>query len=147
MVLPWDRQSGFEVSRVHYTESCSSFNIRCLDRGLGVVTSWSEVSGPDLHLGAFGGVFQSFPVIPVHAVSVRRVLTVEVQAVQIGHEAGAVPPAAVVVGAVHLVVMIVVSVMGAEGHRIVPDQWRTRCTWGKYFQIIGEWHFDISTTG
>ena len=62
---------------------------------LGVVRS-SEVNRPDLHLGAFGGVFVSFPVVPVHTVSDRRVLTVVVQAVQVGVVAGTVPPGAFV---------------------------------------------------
>ena len=60
---------------------------------LDVVRS-SEVSRPDLHLGAFGGVVVSFPALPVHAVSERRVMTVVVLAVQVGFVALVVPPGA-----------------------------------------------------
>ena len=55
-----------------------------------------EVARPDLHLGAFDGVVVAFPGLPVHAVSVRRVVTVVVQAVQIGGVASVVPPTAFV---------------------------------------------------
>ena len=89
---------------------------------LGVVTS-SEVNRPDLHLGAFGGVVVAFPVPPVHAVSVRRVLAEVVQAVQVGPVAVLVPPGAFEAhGAVPLIILVVLSVFGAERHRIVPRQ-------------------------
>ena len=84
---------------------------------------------PDLHLGAFGGVVVSLPVPPVHAVSFRRVVTVEVQAVQVGAEAPVVPPGAFVPRGAVPTSSVVVSVFGAEGHLIVPPQWVPRCTY------------------
>ena len=87
---------------------------------LGVVTS-SEVNMPDLHLGAFGGVVVPSPALPVHAVTATRVV---VQAVQVGLVAVVVPPGAFALhGAlVPSIVLVVVSVFGGEGHRIVPRQ-------------------------
>ena len=94
-----------------------------------VFNSALTISRPDLHLGAFGGVVRASPSLPVHAVSKRRVVTVVVQAVQVGAVAIVVPPGAFVPrGAVRLIVWVVVSVFGAEGHRIVPREWVTRCT-------------------
>ena len=58
------------------------------------VAKSSDVNRPDLHLGAFGEVVRTFPGPPVHAVSDRRVMTVVVQAVQVGAEAIVVPPGA-----------------------------------------------------
>ena len=96
---------------------------------LGVMTS-SEVSRPDLHLGAFGGVEVAFPGVPVHTVSVREVITVEVQPVQVGSMALVVPPGAFEALGTVPTSSIVVSVFGAEGHRIVsPRQWVPRCTY------------------
>ena len=73
----------------------SSLNADSSVLRLGVMTS-SEVSRPDLHLGAFIGVVVSLPGNPVHAVSVRRVITAEVQPVQVGAVAAVVPPGAFV---------------------------------------------------
>ena len=82
-----------------------------------------EIIRPDLHLGAFGGVVVSFPGPPVHAVSVRRVMAVVEQAVQVGLVALVVPPAALeFLAAVLLLRSVVVSVFGAEGLRIVHRQ-------------------------
>ena len=107
----------------------SSLNADSSVLRLGVVTS-SEVSRPDLHLGAFGGVEVSLPGQPVHAVSVRRVITVVVQPVQVGVVALVVPPGAFANhGAVHPITLVVVSVFGAEGHPIVQPQWVPRCTY------------------
>ena len=91
----------------------------------------SEVSRPDLYLGAFDGVEVSLPGNPVHAVTVRRVITVEVQPVQVGAVAVLVPPGAFEAhGAVLPITLVVVSVFGGEGHRIViPRQWVPRCTY------------------
>ena len=97
----------------------SSLNADSSVLRLGVMTS-SEVSRPDLHLGAFDGVEVSLPGNPVHAVSVRRVFAVEVQPVQVGAVAVLVPPGAFEAhGAAPLIILVVVSVFGAEGHRIV----------------------------
>ena len=105
------------------------FPFGAVTAALGAVTS-SEVSRPDLHLGAFGGVVIAFPAEPVHAVSVRRVLAMEVQGVQVGVVASVVPPGAFEPrGAVPPIVLVVVSVFGAESHRIVIPQWITRCTY------------------
>ena len=108
-------------------ESRGYFTFGAVTAVLGVVTS-SEVSRPDLHLGAFGGVVRAFPSVPVHAVSVRRVVTVVVQAVQVWVGAPPVPPGAFAPHGAAPPMVVVVSVFGAEGHRIVPRQWVTRCT-------------------
>ena len=50
------------------TESRSYVTFGAVTAVLGVVTS-SEVSRPDLHLGALGGVVVASPGVPVHAVS------------------------------------------------------------------------------
>ena len=82
-----------------------------------------EVSRPDLHLSAFGGVVLAFPALPVHAVSERQVFTVVVRAVQVGAVAIVVPPGAFVLyGAAPPIILVVVSVFGGEGHRIVIRQ-------------------------
>ena len=100
----------------------SSLNTDSSVLRLGDMTS-SEVSRPDLHLSAFDGVVGAFPAVPDHTVSVRRVITVEVQPVQVGTVALVVPPGAFVAhGAVPPIILVVVSVFGAEGHRIVPPQ-------------------------
>ena len=95
---------------------------------LGVMTS-SEVSRPDLHLGAFGGVVVAFPFVPVHAVSERRVTTVVVQAVQVGLVAIVVPPGAFANHGTAPPIFVVVSVFGAEVHRIVQRERVPRCTY------------------
>ena len=93
------------------TESRSYFAFGAVTAVLGVVTS-SEVSRPDLHLGAFGGVVSAFPLVPVHAVSERRVITVVVLAVQVGGVAVVVPPGAFTNhGAVPPIILVVVSVL------------------------------------
>ena len=99
----------------------SSLNADSSVLRLGVMTS-SEVSRPDLHLGAFGGVVVASPALPVHTVSVRRVVTAVVQAVQVGVVAVVVPPGAFALGAAPPTLLVVVSVFGAEGHPIVPPQ-------------------------
>ena len=86
-----------------------------------------EITWPDLHLGTFDGVVETFPGLPVHAVSVRRVVTVVVQAVQIGGVASVVPPTAFVRhGTASCRILVVVSVFGAEGPHIMVLQWVTR---------------------
>ena len=121
---------SFVSKRLEFTtESRSYFTFGAVTMVLGVVTS-SEVNRPDHHLGAFGGVVASLPGRPVHAFTVRRVMTVVVQAVQVGGEAPSVPPGASVGhGAAPPIILVVVSVFGAEGHRIVPRQWVPRCTY------------------
>ena len=89
-MLPRHRQFGLYAFRVQY-RILQLLYIRCLDRGLGVVTS-SEVSRSDLHLGAFDGVLSAFPGDPVHALTHRRVMSMLVQAVQVGVVAPVVPP-------------------------------------------------------
>ena len=92
-----------------------------------------EINRPDLHIGAFGGVVLSFPGLPVDAISVRRVLTAVVQAVQVGAVAVVVPP-----GAFELdgTATPIISVFGAEGHLIViPRQWVPRCTCERNAQL------------
>ena len=121
---------SFVSKRLEFTtESRSYFTFGAVTVVLGVVTS-SEVNRPDHHLGAFGGVVASLPGRPVHAFTVRRVMTVVVQAVQVGGEAPSVPPGAFVGhGAAPPIILVVVSVFGSEGHRIVPRQWVPRCTY------------------
>ena len=96
-----------------------------------------EISRPDLHLGAFGGVVLSFPGLPVDALSVRRVFTVVVQAVQVGAVAVVVPPGAFELhGTAPPITSVVVSIFGAEGHLIViPRQWVPRCTCERNAQL------------
>ena len=82
-----------------------------------------EITWPNLHLGTFDGVVETFPGLPVHAVSVRRVVTVVVQAVQIGGVASVVPPTAFVRhGTASCLILVVVSVFGAEGPHIMVLQ-------------------------
>ena len=82
-----------------------------------------EIARPDLHLGAFGGVVVAFPGLPVHAVSERRVVTVVVLAVQVGFVALVVPPGTFAhAGAAPPIILVVVSVFGAEGHAVVPRE-------------------------
>ena len=121
---------SFVSKRLEFTtESRSYFTFGAVTVVLGVVTS-SEVNRPDLHLGAFGGVVVAFPGLPFHAFTVRRVITVVVLAVQVGVEAPSVPPGAFAGhGAAPPIILVVVSVFGAEGHRIVIPQWITRCTY------------------
>ena len=136
VVFSWKIVQCPNVSRVHYRISQPLY-IRPVTAVPGVVTS-SEVNRPDFHLGTFGGVFVSFPVEPVHAVSDRRVLTVVVQAVQVGVVAGFVPPGAFVhFGAVLVIWLVILSVFGAERHRIVIRQWIARCTCEKsIWQVV-----------
>ena len=101
------------------------------------VVKSSEPNRSHLHLGPLGGVVIPLPSFPVDAVSIRRVLTVMVQTIQVGAETGCVPPGAFVLHSTVTTPLIIVSVFGGERHSTVRGERVTRCAcWNRDEVII-----------
>ena len=80
----------------------------------------------DFHLSSLGGVLMSFPVIPVHTISVWWVFSVMIQTVQVGVMTALVPPGSF---KLHSTVSgpraVIILIFGAEG---MTSMWRKRIT-------------------
>ena len=84
----------------------------------------------DFHLSSFNGVAMTLPVIPVHTVSIRRVMTLKVEAVQVGGVTGPVPPGSLEFrGTIMVRILVVVSIFCAERHATMNEKGITSCSW------------------
>jgi len=74
----------------------------------------SDIKRSDLHLSESQRVMVAFPVIPLNAISVRRVVASEVQAVEVGIMTVLVPPGTFKRHCTRLWPLVVVLVASAE---------------------------------
>jgi len=68
-------------------------SVRIRFHSVSIVSSDSRIKRSDLHLSESQRVMETFPVIPVDTVSVRRVVASQVETVQVGVMTSLVPPA------------------------------------------------------
>ena len=70
----------------------------------------------DFHLSSFSGVVFTLPVIPIHTVSIRGVLTVMIETVQVGGVTASVPPGSLeCLGAV-TTIYVIISIFSGKRH-------------------------------
>ena len=96
----------------------------------------SEPNRSHLHLGPLGRVVIPLPSFPVDAVTIRRVLTVMVQTIQVGLLTVSVPPGAFVLHSTVTTPLIIVSVFGGERHSTMIGERVTRCAWWSRDEVI-----------
>ena len=68
----------------------------------------------------------TLPVIPIHTVSISRVLALKIGAVQVGMVTGIVPPGSLEFRGTIPAISVVVSIFGGERHATMP--WSKRVT-------------------
>ena len=88
------------------------------------------INGFDFHLSSFDGVVMTFPVKPVHTVSIRRVFALKIAAVQVGFVTLIVPPGSLEFrGTILVRILVVVSIFCAERHATMNGKGITSCSW------------------
>ena len=94
------------------------------------VNIWLQVleSSTQLHLSCFQWFIMTFPVVPVHSISIRCMLSIQVQSIQIRPMTGAVPPCALVVHCTISLKSVLISVFSGESFPIVHVCYE-RITW------------------
>ena len=73
----------------------------------------------------------TFPVLPVHTISKRRVVLLKIAAVQVGAVTGIVPPGSAVILGTISVIVVVVFIFGGEGKAMMIRKGIASSSWKK----------------
>ena len=90
-----------------------------------------KVHWSDFHLSSLGRILISFPVPPVDPISVRWVLSMMIQTVQVGRMTMFVPPGSLKWHSAVTVPAVIVLIFGWKGMTTLVRKWITSSSWTK----------------